>query len=154
MQSGKMIDGWVTKTTEEHFRDWEDWAVGFGYGSGEPHTIPAIRDFLGLCNEGAYGHSYDYEKLEAALTPAVAWLLISILAKADILEYGTSPRFAWLTVKGERLKKFMLSRTAEELVDIACDHGEDYNSCSPDSCNCGPNGYEEGRICDNPFWKE
>lgn len=139
------------KTLEEHFRDWESNFIGYGYGSGEPYTIPALRTFLALCNEGAYGHSYDFEKLESALGGATAWLLISILAKADILEYGTSPRFAWLTEKGERLKEFVLSRSDDELLSIVCDH-DDYIPCYPDSCNCGPKGYEKGRVCQNPFW--
>lgn len=140
------------KTEDDFFRDWESHVIGFGYGSGEPHTTPAVRAFLELCNEGAYGHSYDYEKLERALGGATAWLLVSILAKTDILEYGTSPRFAWLTKKGERLKAYVLSRTADELVNVVCEHDEDYPHCYPDACNCGPTGYEEGRVCPNPFW--
>lgn len=144
----------TTKSPEEYFRDWESHVIGYGYGSGEPHTIPALLQFLSLCNEGQYAHTYNYETLEAAIGPVITWLFISALVRADIIEYGTSPKFAWLTSKGKRLRDFMLSKTAEELVDIACDHDEDYAHCHPDACNCGPNGYEEGRVCKNPFWSK
>jgi hypothetical protein len=145
----------MTKTLEENFRDWEANVFGFGYGSGETHTIPALKVFLELCNEGSYGHSYDHRKLEVALTPTVAWLLINILCKhsVDILEYGTSPRYAWLTKRGEALKEFVSHYTAEQLIDIACDHDQDYVHCYPDACNCGSNGYEEEKECPNPFWQ-
>jgi hypothetical protein len=140
----------MAKTLEENFRDWEGNTFGFGYGSGEPHTIPALRRFLELCNQGPYGHSYDYQKLETELTPTVAWLLINILCKADILEYGTSPRGAWLTKKGERLKEYVISHTDDELVETATNYNEDYSPCYPNVCNCGE--YEKGRVCVNPFW--
>jgi len=140
------------KTIEEYFRDWESNTFGMGYGSGEPYTIPALRKFLGFCRNGSYEDQYDYEELEKELSPTVAWLLINILGNTDILEYGTSPRYAWLTPKGTRLKQFMLSRTAEELIDIVCSHSEGYVHCYPDACNCAENGYDEKLICQNPFW--
>lgn len=144
----------IEKTIEENFRDWHGNIFSFGYGSGEPHTIPTLKKFLELCNRGAYNHQYDFSILEKELTPPVAWLLINILCKpdVDILEYGTSPRFAWLTKKGERLKEFVSSRTNEELLDIACRYDENYHSCYPDVCNC--DGYVEGKICYNPFWSK
>lgn len=141
------------KSIEHQFRDWEGHVFGYGYGSGEEHTLTALKQFLELCNEGSYGHSYSYETLEKALTPAVAWLLINILCHADIIEYGTSPRFAWLTAQGERLKDFVSKHTVEQLYEIAANHDENYFSCSPQYCNCGEDGYEEGRVCDNQFWQ-
>lgn len=150
-----MIDGSTVKTQADYFRDWKSHFIGYGYGSGELYTIPALRTFLELCNEGPRGTSYDYAKLEAALGGATAWFLISsILAKADIIEYGTSPRFAWLTRKGERLKAFVRPRTNDELLEIVCGHDESYAHCYPTACNCGPNGYEKSRVCNNPFWRE
>ena len=142
------------KTIENSFRDWDGNTFGYGYGSGEEHTIPALRRFLELCDGRGNADStqYDYEALEKALTPIVTWLLINTLAHADILEYGTSPRFAWLTSKGERLKAFMLSHTIEELVEMATDREEGSDVCYPDACNCGPNGYQKGVQCKNPFW--
>lgn len=137
------------KSEEDSFRDWEGHVFGFGYGTGESHTIPALRKFLTLCEPH---RPYDYEQLERELTPPVAWLLANALCHADILGYGTSPREAWLTEKGARLKAFMLSRTNDDLIMLACDYDADYPHCYPDACNCGPNGYERGRVCLNPFW--
>jgi len=53
----------MTKTIEEYFRDWEGNAFGYGYGSGEEHTILALKKFLELCIEPPLGTSYDYKKL-------------------------------------------------------------------------------------------
>lgn len=141
------------KTEAEHFIDWEGFAFGYGYGTGEPHVLPAVRRFLELCNErGVDG--YDYRVLQAELSPAVAWLLVNALARADVLEYGTSPRHGWLTASGRRLRAFVLARSADQLVDLVTEQPESYAPCFPNACNCGPRGYERGRVCDNPFWRE
>jgi hypothetical protein len=143
------------KTPEQHFADWEGSAFGFGYGSGEPHTLAALKGFMDAIERHTdRSPSYDYQKLEAALSPAVAWLLINALCRhpTHIIEYGSSPRFGWLTKEGERLRAFIETRSTDDLVEIVCSRTEDYNPCYPDACNCGPNGYEEGRKCDNPFW--
>lgn len=137
------------KSEEDSFRDWEGHVFGFGYGTGEPHVIPVLRKFLTLCEPD---RGYDHGDLERELTAPIAWLLINVLCHADILEYGASPRGAWLTGKGVRLKDFILSRTNEALVMLACDYDEFYPRCYPDACNCGPDGYKKGRICPNPFW--
>jgi hypothetical protein len=141
----------VTKAIEESFADWEGSAFGFGYGSGEPHTLGALKDFFAALK--ADGRSYEYEKLEAVLGARVAWLLINVLCRhPGILEYGTSPRYGWLTKQGERLKAFVDGKTVDELVAL-CQRSEDATSCYPNACNCGPSGgYEEGRRCPNPFW--
>lgn len=141
----------MVKTIEEYFSDWESHVFGFGYGSGEEYTIPAVRRFLLNCNEGDYGTAYDYINMEKELTPTVAWLLINTLAHTDIIEYGCSPRYAWLTKKGERLKEFMLSHTDEQLIALS---RKSDDICSPTACICGEHGYEEGRICQNPFWMD
>lgn len=137
------------KTMPQYFHDWECSAFGFGYGSGEEHTVPALRKFLELCSDGDAQHSYDYRNLELVLTPVVAWLLINKLCNhhIDMIEYGTSPRFAWLNPKGERLKAFMLSHTAEELVEMTNRPDDDYVECYPDHCNC------DEEKCHNPFWE-
>jgi len=85
------------KTEAEYFRDWESHVFGYGYGTGEAYVIPVLKTFLEHCNEGYYKHSYQYDVLEKAVTAPVAWLLINTLCHADIIEYGTSPRYAWLT---------------------------------------------------------
>lgn len=141
------------KTEDEYFIDWESHVFGYGYGTGEEYTLPALKVFFSTIGEADRPNSYHHRKLEEALTPTVAWLMINILCHADILEYGTSPRFGWLTPHGERLKTFVDGKTADELYNVWADAGE-LSNCSPTACNCGPHGYEEGRKCGNPFWKE
>lgn len=141
------------KSLNENFIDWESSTFGFGYGSGEPHIVPALRRFMELCPEDG---GYDCRVLEAELGAVVAWLLINALCRfpVDILEYGTSPRFAWLTNEGKALRAFMLSKAVDELVELAASRGgPDHNHCYPDVCNCGPNGYDPARRCPNPFWQ-
>lgn len=140
----------ITKSLEDNFTDWEAHVFGYGYGTGETHTLRALTEFLRRCPEDG---GYDYKDLEAELSPTVAWLLINTLCHADILEYGTSPRFAWLTAKGRQLKGFVTSKTVDQLYDLTS-RDENYIHCYPDACNCGPNGHEQGRICQNPFWQE
>lgn len=143
------------RTLESYFTDWESCYFGFGYGSGEPHILPALRTFFVLCPPPDAQHrGYDYKVLEHALTPTVAWLLINALGQADVIEYGSSPRYAWLTNKGYRLREFVLSKTAEELIELAGAFDQEQPSCQPDTCNCGPNGYEAGKRCLNPFYQE
>lgn len=138
----------MTKLSSEYFADWESDTFGFGYGSGEEYTIPALKTFMeNTPREGGY----DYKKLEGLLTPTVAWLLINILCHKDILEYGTSPRVGWLTNKGIRLRTFVINHTVDELYNFT-DTDENYINCYPDACNCGPTGYQKGVICQNPFW--
>ena len=140
----------MEKTLEDYFADWEMHLFGYGYGSGEPHVLGALKRFLALCPEKG---SYDYQKLEAELGGTTAWLLINALCHADLLEYGTSPRGAWLTATGRRLKAFVDARSVEELCGLTSRDG-DYVHCWPDACNCGPDGHEEGRVCPNPFWRD
>jgi len=138
------------KTLDDYFTDWEGHVFGFGYGTGEEYTIPALQILFNNINED---RTYDYKKLEEAFTPLPAWLLINILCRADIFEYGTSPRYGWLTGKGKRLSDFVKSKTTEELYLLTC-KDENYTHCYPDACNCGPNGYEKDSVCQNPFWRD
>lgn len=141
------------KSLDDHWTDWEAHVFGYGYGSGEPHTIPALKTWFEAVGRDDAPHGYDYEKLERASGPTVAWLLINALCKADVIEYGTSPRFGWLTEYGEALKAYVDSKSADELLMLTC-RTEDYVHCYPTACNCGPKGFEEGRRCGNPFWNE
>jgi len=138
------------KTLDDYFTDWESHVFGFGYGTGEQFTLQALRRFFDSFNEDQ--RTYNYETLEKNLTATVAWLLINILCKVDILEYGTSARYGWLTAKGERLAAFVKSKPLEELWGLTS-KDENYIHCYPDACNCGPNGYEKDRVCQNPFWR-
>lgn len=139
-----------SKTLDENFRDWEGEAFGFGYGSGEEHILPALQAFMrAVLPTGGY----DHEDLAIACgSGATAWLFINILCREDAIEYGTSPRYGWLTPKGKRLQSYVLSKSPSDLIDIACVHGD--IGCSKTACNCGENGYEEGRVCFNPFWHD
>lgn len=143
------------RSLESYFADWESHVFGFGYGSGEPFTVPALRTFFVLCPpEDAQKRTYDYQVMENALTPTVAWLLMSAMGHADIIEYGSSPRYGWLTPNGYRLRDFVLSKTPDELVALATEFDQDQPHCAPDNCNCGPHGYDAARKCPNPFWRE
>jgi hypothetical protein len=136
------------KSIEQHFIDWESDTFGFGYGTGEKPVLQALKQFLALCCKGQYAHAYDHEELEKALTPPVAWLLINVLAHDDKIEYGTSPRYGWLTKTGEALAKFVAERTVEQLYDLTM-QDEYYTHCYPQHCNC-----DDGQDCrpHNPFW--
>jgi hypothetical protein len=144
----------MAKTEEEHFIDWEGFAFGYGYGTGEPHTIPALRHFMALCYDGTRATNYDYRALEYRLGPTVAWLLINALCRpgVDVIEYGTSPRAGWLTDQGVRLRDFMMARSGDALVELVCCSSNDYVPCYPNACNCGSDGYDKRRLCPNPFW--
>ena len=144
------------KTLDENFRDWEAHAFGFGYGTGEEHILPALKTFFAkIGSHPGLSHGYDHHVLSEALGSTVAWLLINVLCREDILEYGTSPRFGWLTREGEALKAYVDGKTAQQLFDICCaDSEEGVIGCYPHSCNCGPRGYVEGRKCPNPFWPD
>lgn len=137
------------KNLDDYFCDWEGHFFGFGYGSGEPYVLPLLKDFLNFIPERG---SYDHRFLEEQFHPVVTWLLINTLCHADIFEYGTSPRSGWLTNKGVRLKAYLKTKSYEELIKNVCNRTEDYVRCYPNACNCGEQGYEQGRICPNPFW--
>lgn len=139
------------KTLEDYFIDWEGHVFGYGYGTGEQYTIPALKLFFECLENGRGTNSYNFEVLERVLGQTTAWLLINILCHADIIEYGTSPRFGWLTNKGERLKKFLFGKSKDNLYDLVMSTDENYIHCYPDACNCGE-GYVKGKICQNPFW--
>lgn len=144
------------RTLESYFADWETEAFGFGYGTGEEHTLGALKTFFATVGKDEpqdRQHCYDYQKLETALTPTVAWLLINVLAKADVIEYGTSPRYAWLTDSGVKLKEFLATKSVEELIDICCADCGENPGCGPTHCNCGPRGYDPIRVCPNPFFQ-
>ncbi len=141
----------VTKSLDDYFVDWEADAFGYGYGSGEPHVIPALRRFFELCVDG-----YDHVPLEQELTPVVAWLLINRLVGVGIIEYGSSPRFGWLTPKGKRLAAYVLSKTADELVTLICSWSDENRKelCYPNVCHCAQESSPQDRQCPNPFWRD
>lgn len=55
------------------------------------------------------------------------WLVVSELIALNLAEYGTSPRGAWLTEKGERFKKLVMEN--ENAIEEANDYVfKKYNS--------------------------
>lgn len=132
------------KTEDEYFRDWESTTFGFGYGTGEEYVLKALKTFFTSIEED---DSYNHENLSHALTPTVAWLLINVLCNSDIIDYGTSPRYGWLTISGKNLKSYIDSRTEEQLISLVCETDENSNICYRNHCNC-----ETKQECNNPFW--
>jgi hypothetical protein len=135
----------ATALTDKHFIDWESSVFGYGYGTGEEYTIKAMLDFLALLKEG---RRYDHNEVEAALGPTSAWLLINILCSVGIIDYGTSPRYGFLSNKGELLRDYMSSKTVEELCELTSTD-EDHIHCYPGVCNCNAVGAEP---CNNPLF--
>lgn len=145
-----MSDSPYTKTNNDYFRDWERHVFRYGYGTGEDHIIPALKAFMAAVPSAG---GYDYRTLEVAVGPVPAWLFINRLHAAGLFDYGVSPRFAWLTMEGLRLKSYLDTNEAAALIDIATSEPPGYVECMPDACNCGPDGYVARRRCPNPFWK-
>lgn len=103
--------------TDEEFRDLYDELFGFGYGTGDLHTLPLLTVFIQeLPVAGTY--AYDYRRLEGKFKSDTAWLMINILCKADLIEYGSSPRFGWLTAKGASLKQYLADKRIDELYEL------------------------------------
>jgi len=100
---------------ELQFRDWETRVFGAGYGSGELPILKAVKVFFDLL-EGK--RNYSYEVLEEKLGDTVTWLLINAFDKGNVVEWGGSARFGWLTSSGEYVRDFIKNKTPEELYDI------------------------------------
>lgn len=138
----------MIKTLEQHFIDWEADAFGFGYGTDERHTLSALQLFLKLM---PVGQSYNFESMERELGPVVAWLLINALCKNHTLDYGTSPRHAWLTRGGMELRAFVAQHSVTQLVSMITMHNGDYVHCFRNLCQCDLANPKPK--CVNPFWQ-
>lgn len=102
-------------------------------------------------NREVYSVCYDHRKVEQACGSAAGWLLlINALAGHGILDYGTSPRYGWLSPAGKALHEYVTNRTLGHLIRQT-EAGDDYAHCYPDRCNCG-----DGADCtkQNPFWRK
>ncbi len=95
-------------TKESQFRQWEGRVFGFGYGTGEMVILPLVKKFFELLEDN---RSYDYETLEERLGKENTWFLINAFCRGNVIEYGTSPRYGWLTSSGEFVRDFVKSRT-------------------------------------------
>jgi hypothetical protein len=139
---------WSMKTIDQFFVDWESQVFGYGYGTGETHVLRALKEFFAAVPVSG---TYDYDKLEQACTPTVAWLLLNTLGHANVIDYGTSSRFGWLTPNGAHLAGYIRTRTLEHLLTVIGKVGEEYVHCFPDYCNCV--GEKDAGCCKtNPFW--
>ena len=56
--------------------------------------------------------------MENQLNDTTFWLLLNALCKTDIIEYGTSPRYGWLSEKGKSLKVFFSQHSNDELYEM------------------------------------
>jgi len=140
------------KTIDEFFIDWELLVFGYGYGYGEEHILTSLKDFMATLTKRHSTFCYDYVYLTKTLGAKVTWLLINILCHADILEYGTSSRYGWLTQKGINLYNYLSTKTIEELcivLDSKKDEAEEL--CSDDYCQCSGTQIMIG-CKNNPFF--
>lgn len=94
--------------------------LGWGAYGGDEALYPALRSFLMWCtpSEGSGVPAYDYRDVSEVIGAAAAWLLVYALVRADLVEYGTSPRFGWLTPEGCWLRDYVKNRTPEQLADV------------------------------------
>lgn len=129
--------------TDQHFIDWESHVFGYGYGDGEPEIVPAIASFLKMSKEDGY----IYVDLQARFGKLAAWLLINTLCKADIIDYGASPRCGFLTEKGHSLADYFETRAVDQILDLFNRPDDENSYCHPTHCNCD-------KPCNNPLFLE
>jgi len=138
------------KSENEYFIDWVSETFGYGYGSGEIHTLKALKDLFSVIKDD----KYDYEMLEKVLGAQVTWLLLQILhSSPGFFEYGTSTRYAWLGSGGKAVQNFVRDKTVDELYDISvASVGDNHIHCGLSYCNCNPPKSYTKRCVDNPFF--
>ncbi len=127
---------------DKYFIDWESQVFGYGYGSGEEYIFDGLKAFFSCVKKDG---CYEHEVIEKSLGGLSCWLFINILCRADIIDYGTSPRYVWLSDKGKILKEYIESKTTEELYKMT-NVDESYAHCSKEHCNC------TGEKCNNPLF--
>ena len=130
------------------FIEWEQEVFGFGYGTGEEHTLKSIKKFFEYLND----NSYSYEILEEKLGQEVTWLLINIFGHNNIIEYGTSARFGWLTSNGEMVRDYFKDKSINELYKILMSDIETVCKCNgeiKEHKECGKNPFLNEKLADN-----
>jgi hypothetical protein len=131
------------KITDKHFRDWEADTFGFGYGTGEMPILQCLQKFFSMLEDG---RMYNYENMQKEFGELSTWLLINYLCHADILEYGTSPRYGWITEKGEMIRDYLAGADIVKVYNMLMDDTEDSIRCLRSHCNCDV-------PCENPLFK-
>lgn len=85
------------------------------YGELDVH----LNDFAKKVFEREF-QNYGFHDVKMTHEFATAyWLFLSELVALDLAEYGTSPRGAWLTERGERFKRLVLGNS--NAISEACD---------------------------------
>lgn len=107
----------IEEIKKQQFRDWESRVFGVGYGNGELPILKVVKKIFDLLEKEICG-TYDYRVLEENFGETVTWLLITTLAKGNVIEWSTSTRFGWLTSCGEHVRDFIKDKTVEELCEI------------------------------------
>jgi hypothetical protein len=125
---------------ELQFIEWESKVFGAGYGTGELPIMKSVKIFFECFNN----NSYDHEILEKALGDSVTWLLINLFNHYNIIEWGTSARYGWLTSSGEYVRDFIKDKTPEELYELLMTDHEPVCMCEGSIKdkgheNCGKN---------------
>lgn len=141
------------KSFEEQFVDWEAEVFGCGYGTGEKPILEALKVFFETTRYSLVDYcSYDYMELEDKLGASTTWLLITALIKADVIYYGTNPRFGALTKGGEYLKGFLELYSVDQLYEFVCSSKE-HDYCTKSYCNCIDSKDSEAGCKNNIFFE-
>jgi len=73
------------------------------YGDIEPHLDTYLPKFFSVdIKDVGFDEKHPMNNLEF-------WFVVSWLNRMGFIDYGTSPRGAWLTSEGETFKKYILS---------------------------------------------
>lgn len=131
-----------------YFCDWESRVFGAGYGSGERPIMEALKTFFNLLENE---RNYDHEVLEKELGKTVTWLLINALDKGNVIEWGTSARYGWLTSCGELLRRYVKNKTTEQLYEVLMSDHEPICMCDgeiKDHEDCGKNHFVFEKVAD------
>lgn len=134
------------KTEDQCFAEWLEQTFPYGYGTGEEHFLTALVTFFGSLND----RRYDYKVLEEKLGPVAAWLLINTFCANDVVDYGTSPRFGFLSTIGQRVQAYLRGKTADQLNEMIGEMPDELRQCTNHYCNCG--GDMESGCTKNPFF--
>lgn len=145
----------VSKTEDEHFRDWFHEPFGYGYGTGEESILAQLKALTVLLHDiDKDMYTYQHKELEDGLGEATAWLLINALCKNGDIDYGTSPRYGWFYGHSKKLIDYIKDHEVDDMYEIVANYDSDYSHCFDDYCDCYPSGQRHERCKFNPFWND
>ena len=108
------------------FKQWEGRVFGAGYGTGELPILKVVKLFFDTLKDD---RNYDFNFLEEEVGEQTTWLLINLLSKGNVIEWGTSSRYGWLTSCGEYVRDFIKDKTPEELYKIVTEDNHSICEC-------------------------